>query len=196
MQPIDALRAGLEILDPVMRPHGFRCGVEETGHGSGGDFARGEYARGDRRLELHFRYSLGLVTYHVGDTSLGHEAYMRALGVPPGAAQYPGFSDGPRDGFRHLAHDLRLYGAEFLSGDAAVLRATAPVEASRRAAEWRKEAARYAGDRSKRDEARRLFRAGEYARVVALLESLQDPDLLSAAEQKALSVARRRASAG
>lgn len=196
MQPIDALRAGVEILDPLMVPHGFRFGAEQTGRGSGGLFACGEYARGDRRLELHFRHSLGLVTYHVGEAFLDHDVYMRALGVGPHVAQYPGFSDDPLDAFRHLLHDLQSYAAEFLSGDAAVLRAAAPVDARRRAAEWREREAGYAGDWSKREEARRRFRAGEYGRVVALLESLQDPGLLSAAEARALSIARRRAATG
>jgi hypothetical protein len=44
---------------------------------------------------------------------------MRSV-VPKGERpQYPGFSDDPLDGFRHLAHDLRKYCADFLVGSGA-----------------------------------------------------------------------------
>ena len=33
-----------------------------------------------------------------------------------GIAAYPGFSQDPLDGFRHLSEDLKKYGADFLSG--------------------------------------------------------------------------------
>src|ERR1700733_2642043 len=46
-----------------MRSHGFVFGPTTAGDGSGGSFARGEFRGGNRRLELHYRYSLGLVTY-------------------------------------------------------------------------------------------------------------------------------------
>ena len=193
MHPLDTLRAGTAILDPILLRHGFRWTAEQTGKGSGGEFACGQYVRGDRRLELHFRYSLGLVAYHVGEYALDHESYMEVLGVPRGAAQYPGFSDDPLDGFRHLAHDLDAYGAEFLAGDADVLRAVVPVIAQRREAEWHKRVAGYEGDERKRVEARRLFRAGEYARAVAAFESIKYPDLLSSSERATLAIARRRA---
>lgn len=84
--------------------------------GSGGEFGETAYTRENRRLELHFRYSLGLVVYHVGTVSLPHEDYMRAVLGRGGANQYPGFSEDPLDGFRHLRHDLARYWSEFLTG--------------------------------------------------------------------------------
>src|SRR5437868_689109 len=98
MTPINALLEGCKILDAVMKPHGFNFVGGLTGKGSGGYFASGEYVRGDRRLELHFRYSLGLVTYHIGELSLTHDEYMRALLGKDGGNKYPGFSDDPLDG--------------------------------------------------------------------------------------------------
>jgi hypothetical protein len=115
MDADQALVDGRRILEPVFGPAGFAFVVGSSGHGSGGYFASGAFERPGRRLELHFRYSLGLVTYHVGAMSLDHRQYMRALGHERDAA-YPGFSSDPLDGFRHLRSDLARFGAEFLEG--------------------------------------------------------------------------------
>src|SRR5208283_2251673 len=53
--------------------------------------------RVDRSLELHFRHSLGLVTYRVGRISLAHEDYMWAVVGQRSATHYPGFSTDPLD---------------------------------------------------------------------------------------------------
>jgi hypothetical protein len=119
MGPAEKLQAGIKELDIIMVPHGFAFVPGHEGRSSGGKFANGEYRRGDRRLELHFRWSLGLVTYHVGDVFLAHEDYIRALlGVTKvqGQYSYPGFSRDPLDGFRHLREDLDRFGAVFLKG--------------------------------------------------------------------------------
>ncbi len=93
MSPQEALRLGREILDPLLAARGFHFVPGGTGASSGGEFASVEYVRGDRRLELHFRHSLGLVRYHVGSVSLAHDEYMLALGQS-GVVQYaPEFSD-------------------------------------------------------------------------------------------------------
>jgi hypothetical protein len=116
MQPSEILERGREILEPTVQPYGFAFVAPSQGKGSGGEFASGEFVRGDRRLELHFRYSLGLVTYHVGATSVAHELLMRVLLGSAGGNAYPGYSTDPLDGFRHLQHDLLRYGAAFLNG--------------------------------------------------------------------------------
>ena len=90
-----------------MESHGFVFVALASGKSSGGWSASGEFRRerdGElRRLELHFRHSLGLVSDHVDGTSLSHNDYMRALKAKN---QDPGFSHDPLDGFRHLLHDL------------------------------------------------------------------------------------------
>jgi len=116
MQPSEVLNRGATILEPVLRPHGFVFVERGTGKGSGGEFAWGEFVHGDRRLELHFRYSLGLVTYHVGQMSVAHEHLMRTIVGSVGGNEYPGYSTDPLDGFRHLRHDLERYGSAFLTG--------------------------------------------------------------------------------
>ena len=102
MSPRDALTKGALQLEPTLKPHRFAFMFREEGQGSGGHFAVGDFIRGDRRLELHFRQSLGLVTYHVGGARVSHSRYMEELGVRERAA-YPGFSEEPLDGFRDLA---------------------------------------------------------------------------------------------
>jgi hypothetical protein len=82
--------------------------------------------RSDRRVELHFRGGLGLVTYHAGEKSADHRTYMKALGVLD-QCKYPGFHDDQLAAFDDLAHDL-AFAKEFLDGDASVLRSIKPVD--------------------------------------------------------------------
>jgi hypothetical protein len=110
------LQAGVAVLNPIMRSHGFVYSSTSEGVGSGGTFASGEFRRGDRRLELHFRYSLGLVKYHLGTAPLSHEDYMWSVLGRRHASHYPGFSENALDGFRHLLLDLEQYGSTFLAG--------------------------------------------------------------------------------
>jgi len=188
----DLLLAGVTLIDPVMVPHGFRFEVRQSGKGSGGPFAWGEYVRGDRRLELHFRWSLGMVTYHLADLSAEHEEYMSALGVEVGHTQYPGFADDPLDGFRHLVEDLNRFGDDFLSGDGHVLRAAARAAEARRAERSLLLMAQAVGDDGKREQARRSFRRNAYAEVVSLLEDLRYPELLTTSERRMLELAGER----
>jgi hypothetical protein len=116
MNALETFRAGCGILDEVLKPLGFTLVEGESGQSSGGNFASGEYVKGDRRVEIHFRHSLGLVTYHIGSLLLTHDAYMRALLGRDGGNKYPGFSDDPLDGFRDLRYDLTHFCGDFLSG--------------------------------------------------------------------------------
>jgi hypothetical protein len=113
---LETLKAGILILNELMTDHRFSDSLTAAGRGSGGTFASAEFLRGNRRLELHFRYSLGLVNYHVGNVSLSHEDYMWSVLGKRWASHYPGFSKDPLGGFRELRRDLEEYGAAFLSG--------------------------------------------------------------------------------
>lgn len=115
-EPKQQLLAGVGILEQVLAPSGFVFAFEADGQGSGGRFASGCYRRGERKLELHFRYSLGLVRYHIGALSLDHESYMRFAGVY-GQNQYPDFPQAPLDSFVHLANDIGKYCSDFINGD-------------------------------------------------------------------------------
>ena len=120
--PTDMLRAGCDILNDLLVPNGFRFDLRDAGPSSGGHFAWGEYVRGERRLALHVRWSLGLVTYSVGDLQASHESFVRAVLGQSARNAYPGFSDDPLDGFRHLREDLEQFGAVFLRGSEDELR--------------------------------------------------------------------------
>jgi hypothetical protein len=113
---LETLRKGTEILGPVLSGNGFKYLEDGAGKSSGGEYARGRYVKDNRILEIHFRHSLGLVTYHIGPESIRHEVYMRALLGPAGGNRYPSFASDPMDGFRDLRYDLENFGADFLKG--------------------------------------------------------------------------------
>jgi hypothetical protein len=112
---VTILENGCKLIDPIMKATGFRWEAGPAGTSSGGYFASGQYVKGNRKLELHFRHSLGLVTYHIVDVSLSHEDYMLHV-AGKSKAQYPGFSSEPLDAFKHLASDLSNFASDFLSG--------------------------------------------------------------------------------
>ena len=88
---------------------------DDTGSSNGGHFASGEFKRGTRKLEFHFRHSLGMVTYHLADRSMTHQQYMRSVHGSLDVSHYPGFSNDPLDAFQHLLLDLKEYGCDFLA---------------------------------------------------------------------------------
>ncbi|HEY1214379.1 MAG TPA: hypothetical protein VGE93_12160 [Bryobacteraceae bacterium] len=188
--PVEALRYGTEIVSAVMKPHGFVFEFRDEGLGSGGHFAWGEFVRRDRRLELHYRRSLGLVRYHFGPQHVSHEGFMREIGAL-GQNRYPGYSHDPLDGFRDLTHDLQ-FATDFLTGSGAVLRAAALSEARADAETSNTLMAGYAGDTRDIEHMHRLFRQGEYGRVLALFERLRFPERLTEAQLRLVDIARAR----
>jgi hypothetical protein len=117
IDPREKLLEGSKILDPMLEKHGFHFGVTTTGKGSGGNFATGVYVSGERRLELHYRYGLGIVRYHIGELELDHLQYMKLLGVYMDCRFASTQLDGGLDGFERLRDDLELYCGDFLYGD-------------------------------------------------------------------------------
>lgn len=126
MTPAQVLELGVAELAKVLEPAGFVFIDAAEEADSGGVSASGEFIRGDRRLELHVRASLGLVRYHFGDDSISHEDLVRGVRATErtaGPSEYPGFADDPLAGFRHLRADLERFGAVFLTGGAKAFRA-------------------------------------------------------------------------
>lgn len=107
---------GSDLLQPLLMGHGFTYKTLDTGNSSGGQFAAGEFRRGTRRLELHFRFSLGLVSYHLDSLSMSHQEYMCSVLGKPNASHYPGFSSDPMDAFRDLQFDIEAHCCDFLEG--------------------------------------------------------------------------------
>jgi len=112
--PAAIVTAGSVILGQVLSPAGFTFELTGTGHSSGGTFAAGRFTRGSQYLEFHFRHALGLVVYGWDGATLSHADYLRGLGA---TGAYPGYSDDPLDGFRHLALDLAGPLCGFREGD-------------------------------------------------------------------------------
>jgi hypothetical protein len=112
--PASVMAEGAAVLARELSPAGFTFQLTGCGSSSGGNFAAGRFTRGDQYLEIHFRYSLGLVTYGWGDSQLSHADYLAGLGQ---AGAYPGYGTGPLDGFRHLAQDLAGPLSGFRDGD-------------------------------------------------------------------------------
>jgi hypothetical protein len=113
MDPKDILKEGRKILDPIMSKNGFSFKITNSGSSSGGNFVACEYRKGDKRLEFHVRYNLGLVTYNMGGVELTHSDYMRLKNAHN---KYPGFSNNPVDGFRDLGFDLENFCLDFIVG--------------------------------------------------------------------------------
>ncbi|MGH9718299.1 MAG: hypothetical protein ACRD4R_16440 [Candidatus Acidiferrales bacterium] len=188
--PKDVLTKGVKVLKPLLRPKGFRFRFGREGNGSGGPYAWGEFVRKDRRLQLHFRYSLGLVRYYVGEESASHESYMRELEVWD-QCRYPGFSDDPLGAFVGLAHDLS-FASDFLCGSAAMLRQAVAKEAANTATRQADLMARDVGDKRKIDQLRQSFRDKRFSQVVQLAAQLKYPDRMSESERKMVGIAQRR----
>jgi hypothetical protein len=115
-QAEEMLQRGSALLAPLLLRHGFSFNILDTGNSSGGRFASGEFKRGTRRLQFHFRHGLGMVTYSLADRSMTHQQYMRSVNGGLYASHYPGFSDDPLDAFRHVLLDLEQHGSDFLGG--------------------------------------------------------------------------------
>jgi hypothetical protein len=113
---VNMLQRGAELLASLLVPAGFTFEVLGSGKGSGGTFAFGQFHRGERRMEFHFRYTLGMVSYHLGSRSMSHEDYIHAVLGKRHASKYPGFSNQSMDGFRDLLSDLKEHGSDFLAG--------------------------------------------------------------------------------
>ena len=76
---------------------------------------------GDQGLEFHYRYHLGMVTFHDGAASASFEFYMRELGAWEDRRFHRRTPTSPLEDFEKLAADLRDHCGEFLTGSAAHL---------------------------------------------------------------------------
>jgi hypothetical protein len=190
LTPKNVLVNGARILERLLRPKGFKFRFRRAGKSSGGDYAWGEFIRADRRLELHFRGSLGLVRYHVDDKSASHEFYMRELGVSD-RCQYPTFSNDPMIAFEGVLHDLG-FADDFLDGSAERLRQAAANEEVAERARKEDAMAGYVGDKTRIEQMHKCFHQKEYREVVDLSRALKYPNRLSQSERKMVEIAQAR----
>lgn len=188
IRPKEALIDGAQVVQRLLGPIGFQFQFREEGKGSGGAFAWGEFIRDERKIELHFRFSLGMVRYHIGDQSASHESYMRELDVW-NQCRYPGFSEDSAAGFHELTHDL-AFADDFLSGNAVILRGAAAKEALQAANREQHLMAVSVGDARKLEEMRDQFREGRYSEVMRLAAQLKYPDQMTPSERRMVHSAR------
>jgi len=98
---VEAIHRGAQLLEPALTPFGFMFRLRESAPArppgspyivgvAGPAYAIGEFRHEDRVIRFELSWSLGPVTYHIGDAFVDHEAYMRALGVAVGVNRYPG----------------------------------------------------------------------------------------------------------
>ncbi len=131
-EPQTILAEGCKILAAVLEPRGFKFQSDGSAKASGGQVAGGIFALGARKLEVHFRFSLGGVWYHLGAQASSHEDYMWARLGLEGGNRYPDFGDSdPMMAFHDLAYDLEHHAEDFLSGDDAELAARLNCAAAR-----------------------------------------------------------------
>lgn len=187
----ETFEKGIEILGEFLYPIGFEFSYINNGTGSGGEFATGEFKKGHLKLELHFRESVGMVKYHYKSYSVSHNYYMRSLGVKD-RCQYPGYSDDPLDGFRHLKNDLVNFGQDFTGGDHEILIQASREEDIESNILDKKWYAKATGENAKRNNAKFYFDAKKYQQCINEMESLQFPELLKESEKKMLEIARRK----
>ncbi len=193
MTPEQHLLDGVKVLSPYLEPLGFKFQLVETGKGSGGHLAYGHFINSGglfskpKRIELHFRWSLGLVEYFVGDLALSHQDYVDMLGKH-GQNKYPNFSDNPQNAFHCLLWDLENLLNEFTEHDAVVFKQKAPdrIREIKKQQEISNQAdkKKYSGDQRLIDQAKAEFRKGNYVQVDKLKQQLEYPELLTATERK------------
>lgn len=187
MTPEQHLLDGVKILSTYLEPLGFHFKLIGTGQSSGGHFAYGQFVCGDREIELHFRWSLGLVSYKAGNTVLGHEDYINLLDKH-GQNKYPNFSDEPNDAFKCLKSDLENLLKDFAENNAVQFRQKGPVKAieieKQQVIKNNTDKKIHSGDQRKIDQAKIEFKNGNYLEVDKLKRQIQYPDLLTETERK------------
>jgi len=191
MDPEQTLLAGADILSTYLVPLGFRFELSGTGNGSGGSFAYGCFINDDRVIEMHFRYSLGLISYRVGGWSLSHEQYIDLLGRH-GENKYPGYSEDPLEAFSDLLYDLKYLLNDFTENNATLFCSKAPgkIAELEREREIRQleDMKHYTGDMANIIKAREEFYHGNYDKVALIRQQLRHPELLTPVEEKLFEV--------
>jgi len=191
LKPEQLLINGAEILSTYLSSLDFKFKLIETGHGSGGDFAHGQFFNEDRMIDLHFRWSLGLVSYKINDLILSHEDYIELVDKH-GQNKYPNFSDDPLDAFRCLLFDLKELLNDFTEKNAAAFRQKAADKIKdlnkNQVLKSNADKKIYSGDQRLIDQIRTEFKKGNYSQVNKLKIRIQNPELLTATEKRLLEI--------
>ena len=187
LTPQQSLLEGVKILSTYLEPLGFQFKLNGTGNSSGGHFAHGNFYCGDREIMMHYRWSLGLVSYKVGNLVLGHEDYIDLIDKH-GQNKYPNFSNESTDAFNCLRFDLENLLNDFTENNAIQFREKAPekIMAINKIQEIKKNVYKknISGDRQIIEQAKAEFKNGNYNLVDDLKKKIQHLDLLTETEKK------------
>lgn len=187
MGPEQHLLEGAKILLTYLGPLGFKFQLIEVGQSSGGHFAQGQFVCADRALYLHFRWSLGLVSYQVENLTLSHEDYVSLLNKQ-GLNKYPNFSDDPNDAFHCLKFDLENLLNDFAENNATIFRQRALSKIKEleelQILKSQENKKIYSGDKKILDQVKVEFKKGNYILVDKLKEQIKHPELLTKTEIK------------
>ncbi len=193
--PEQNLLEGIKILSTYLEPLGFQFKFLGKRQSSGGNFAFGEFVCGDRKIELHYRYSLGLVSYQVSSLILGHEHYIDLLDKH-GKNKYPNFSDESMEAFKCLKFDLENLLQDFAENNANIFREKAPTKIIefKINQEIKKEANKKidSGDQKIIEEAKIEFKKGNYLEVQKFKLQIKYPELMTKAEKKLFEINDKR----
>ena len=190
--PRDQLARGVEILAPALEQHGFVYAPSHAGVGSGGHFASGNFTRNSRKLSLHHRWGLGIVTFGVEEFVSPHADYVSFLGVGDRSTLLWMPLASGLDRYHALRFDIETLFGDFTTGDASMLTAAARKYAPRMAIVGIQLNAEAVGDIEKRRLARDAFNDRHCAEAIELLDSIVYPELLTGSETRMLEIARSR----
>lgn len=195
--PENYLNDGASILSTYLRPLGFKFEFLGTGNGSGGEYAFGHFIKIGRffsktkRIELHFRGSLGFVTYFNGDLEISHTDYIDLVDKH-GQNKYPNFSENPLDAFHCLLWDLQNLLNDFTENNAKVFRQKSSQIKKQQQLLEQARTKDYSGDQNLIKQARIEFRKGNYKEVDKLKHQIKHPELLSDTEKKLFELNDKR----
>jgi hypothetical protein len=190
--PEEMLERGVAILAPTLAPHGFTYVSSHSGKGSGGAFASGTFTRGERRLSLHHRWGLGIVTFEIDRLTVPHEHYISFLGVADRSKLLWTPLASGLDRYQALQFDIETLCDDFTTGDGSLLIAAANDYANRMEKRGVHLNAESVGDLEKRQLARDAFKCERYADVIELIGSVAYPELLTGSETRMVEIARSR----
>ncbi len=191
LKPEQLLIKGAEILSTYLSSLNFNFNLIETGKGSGGHFAHGQFINEDKTIDLHFRWSLGLVSYKINNLILSHEDYIDLVGQH-GQNKYPNFSDNPLDAFHCLLFDLKNLLNDFTENNALIYRQKAPdkIKDLEKTQLLKNNADKklYSGDQRLIEKIKIEFKNGNFLKVDKLKNQIKHPEFLTATELRLFEI--------
>ena len=112
-------------LNPILNPIGFVFEISGSGVASGGPFAAGYYANGEKKVGLIYRAiaGLGAVIYEYRQTGISHSDLMHYLGkveiskLGYDKNKFSSFSKDDESIFDALVYDIQNFGMGFLTSN-------------------------------------------------------------------------------